>query len=246
MNAKIVLMCVCITVLLVMLSSMVTAGDLVTTVSAGLSLTDGNSKTLQANAGIVSEGEKDQLGSVRFVVEANYGESTTDDTTETTVENAKVFGNAKKTLSEKIFAYFDTTFLYDDIALIDYRATAGPGFGLYLIKKKTTKFFVESGLSYVWEEVADMGTDYLAVRIGERFDHTFNGRGSARIWQSIEYLPKANDLSNYLINAEAGAEAALNTDMNLRLVLRNKYDSEASAALKKNDLSLIAGISIKL
>jgi putative salt-induced outer membrane protein YdiY len=215
-----------------------------TTVAVGVTLTDGNSETLQANGSIVAEGEKDGLGSVRFGVEGNYGETTVDDADETTVENAKAFGNAKKTLTEKTFAYFDASALYDDIALVDYRVTVGPGLGVYLVQDDTTTLSVEAGPSYVWEKVDDVDDDYTAIRAAERFEHALSD--TAKIWQSVEYLPQADDFDNYLLNAELGAEAAMNASMNLRVVLQDRYDSEPAAGLEGNDLTLIAGISLKL
>ncbi len=41
-------------------------------------------------------------------------------------------------------------------------------------------------------------------------------------------------------------EAAVNTRVNLRLVLQNKYDSTPAMDLGKNDLTLIAGIGVSL
>ena len=119
-----------------------------TALNAGLTMTDGNSETMAANVGLTTEGVKDGLGSVIAGADFNYGESTvsstaTDpatgesvvtETEETTVENAKAFVNVKKTLSAKTFAYLDGSVLYDDVALIDYRATLGPGLGFYLVK----------------------------------------------------------------------------------------------------------------
>ena len=215
-----------------------------TTVSAGAALTDGNSETLQANASIVAEGEIENLGSVRGGVVGNYGETTANDEKETTVENAQAFANAKRTLSPAAFAYLDTSLLYDNIARIDSRATLGPGAGMFLMKNDTTKISAEAGLSYIWEDVADIDDEYAAARVAERFDHQLNH--SARIWQSVEFLPQIDDFGNYLINAEVGVEAALNSRLNLRLVLHNRYDSEPGAGLEQNDLSLIAGVSIKL
>ncbi|MBN2143112.1 MAG: DUF481 domain-containing protein [Candidatus Aureabacteria bacterium] len=224
--------------------AMAEEGKLKTTLSAGLTLTSGNSETLQANASLVSEGESKGFGSVRFGAEANYGENTMNDESETTVKNIKGFGNGKKTLSEKTFAYLDLSALNDDIASIDYRVSVGPGAGLYLIKKDSSKLSVETGLSYVWEEVSEIKDDYLTVRLSQRFDHQFSE--TAKIWQSLEYLPKLNDFENHLINAEAGAEAALNSKINLRLVLQDRYDSKPAENVKKNDLSLIAGISLNM
>jgi len=244
MNSRMILGFVCVAVLVTGAFAMAAEGGLKTTASAGVTLTDGNSETMQANASIVSEGEKEGLGSVRFGVEANYGETTVSNQTDTTVENVKVFGNVKKTLSEKTFVYLDASVLYDDIALIDYRAMIGPGLGLYLVKTEVTKLSIELGAAYVWEDVANIGDDYVALRAAGRLDHQLSE--TAKIWQSAEYLPQADDFDNHLINAELGVEAALNATMNLRLVLQDKYDSRPAAGLDRNDLTLIAGISVKL
>ena len=244
MDMRTALVCIFVAMLTMCLPATAQDGGLETTVAGGITLTDGNSETLQANGSIVSEGEREGLGSVRFGVEASYGENTVDDQSNTTTENAKVFGNAKKTLSEMTFAYLDVSVLYDDIARIDYRAVAGPGAGLYLVKNDATKLSIESGLSYVWEDVADVSDDYVALRVAQRLDHSLNE--TAKLWQSVEYLPQVEDFGNYLLNAELGAEAALNARMSLRLVLQDKYDSDPGVGLKENDVTLVAGISVKL
>lgn len=215
-----------------------------TTVSLGVNLTDGNSETLQANGSLVTEGEKEGLGSVRVGVEGNYGESTINEETDTTVQNAKGFGNVKKTLSPMSFAYLDGNVLYDDIALIDYRVTVGPGLGVFLIKDDATKLSITVGASYIWEEVDNVTDDYASLRVAQRFERQLTA--TSKIWESVEYLPEFADFNNYLINAEIGAEAALNSRLNLRVVLQDKYDNQPAADLERNDLTLIAGIVFKL
>ena len=94
------------------------------TLSAGVALTDGNSETLQANAAFLTEGEKAGLGSVRAGLEGNYGESTVDDATDTTVENARAFAGARKTLSPRTYTSLDASVMYDNIA--GPASTTGP------------------------------------------------------------------------------------------------------------------------
>lgn len=228
-------------------------GPFTTSLSLGATLNDGNSETMQANASLVTEGEKKGLGSLRAGVEANYGETTTRTTdnsgaitesTDTTIENARIFAGAKKTITELTFGSLNADVLYDDISKIDYRATLGPGLGLYVIKNDRTSLSVETGPSYIWEKVADVSDDYLAIRFAERCDYAFSN--TAKVWQSLEYLPKADDFDDYLMNAELGAEAALNSRLNLRLVLQNKYDSTPGPGLEENDLSLVGGIGLTL
>ena len=229
-----------------------------TALNAGLTMTDGNSETMAANVGLTTEGVKDGLGSVIAGADFNYGESTvsstaTDpatgesvvtETEETTVENAKVFANAKKTLSPKTFAYLDGSVLYDDVALIDYRATLGPGLGFYLRKNDKRQLSLEAGPSYVWEKVDGASNDYLALRFAERY--SCQATKTAKLVQSLEYLPEAEDFDNYLLTAEVGVEAAMNDHLSLRIVLQDKYDSTPAPGAERNDLSLIAGLGFTL
>ncbi len=221
--------------------------------SLGASLTDGNSETMQANASLVTEGEKEGLGSVRAGVDANYGETTivttdedgmTSESTDTTIENVRIFAGAKKTITARTFASVDASVLYDDIAQIDYRATLAPGLGVYVVKTESSSLTVDAGPAYVWEDVAGVEDDYLAVRFGERFEHALSK--TAKVWQSAEYLPTADDFGDYLLNVEVGTEAVMSSHLNLRLVLQNKHDSTPGAGLEKNDLVLIGGISLSI
>jgi putative salt-induced outer membrane protein YdiY len=215
-----------------------------TTFSAGATVNDGNSKSQQGNARLVSEGERDHLGSFKVGVEANYGESEKDDVKDTTVNNVKGFANVKKTLSEKTFAYFDLTLNHDEIADLRYRLTAGPGLGVFLVKTDADKLSLEAGPTFVTEDKADVKDEYLALRFAENGEMRFPNK--SKIWESVEYLPHADDLGRYLLTAEIGAEAAVNNRISLRLVLQNKYDSDPGADLEHNDLALIAGISLKI
>ncbi len=223
-----------------------------TSLSLSLTMTEGNSETRVGNAELVTEGATETLDMVRAGIEGNYGESTvrrtingeTERERSTTVENARLFAHAEKTLSERAYSYLDGSAYYDDIAQIDYRAMIGPGMGIYLAQTESTALKMELGASYLWEDVAGMRDDYLAVRLAQRFEHAL--RDTARIWQAAEWLPQVDDLENYLIQAEIGSEADLIERLSLRVVLRNKYDSTPGADLKRNDLTLIAGIRLEI
>ena len=218
---------------------------LVHTFTLGATMTDGNSDTRMANASWLTEGEREGLGSVRLGVEGNYGESRDSaGAMDTTVENVKAFLNVKKTLSALTFTYVDATYLFDDIALVDYRFTLGPGLGAYLVKREATQVSVDVGPSYVWEEVDGDRDEYLALRVAQRAEHKF--ATGARIWESVEYLPSTEAFSEYLLTSEAGVEAPISAKLNVRLVVQNKYDSEPAPGKDRSDTTAIAGVSIKL
>ncbi len=214
-----------------------------TSLNLGLSLTEGNSETRVANVALLTEGEKPRLGSVRAGVETHYGEARIGDAREKTVENARVFSNVRKMWGDRFFASGDAAVVHDDVARVAYRATLGPGAGVYLVKNDRSSLSVDAGVSYVWEKVAGTRDDFLAVRLAEAFTHQLSA--TAKLWQSVEALPRIEDFGNYLIKAELGIEAAINARVSLRIALQDQYDSDPAQDSEKNDLSLVAGISLR-
>ncbi len=238
-----VILCVFTSIIAMMADEPVTNG-FKTKLSAGLSLTDGNSQTLKVNGAFLTEGEREGLGSIRAGIEANYGESTVDDVKAKNIDNATAFANTKVTISRHVFWYVNGDVRYDDIARIDYRTTLGPGIGAYIIKNDSVTLSAEAGPSYLWERVEGVSDDYVALRFAERIDLPMSK--TSKLWQSLEYLPKSDDFGHYLLSAEIGAEAAMTTIVKLRLVFQNKYNSMPGAGLKENDLSLVAGLSVSI
>ena len=215
-----------------------------TSLSLGFTLTDGNSNTMLGNASLSTIGRKPGYGRLRAGVEGNYGQSKLDDETETTIEDLRAFANAHKNISARTFLALHGDALYDDIAEIDYRFTVSPGLGYTIVEGGSVTLTAEIGPAYLWEKVAKQTDDYFAIRLAERLDYSISD--TARLWQSVEYLPKSDALDDYLLAAELGVEAALNSRLSLRIVLRNDYDSTPGTDLKHNDLTLISGLSMSL
>jgi putative salt-induced outer membrane protein YdiY len=221
----------------------VVTNRLETTVAVGATFNDGNTESSQFNASIGTEGEN-CIGSFKAGLEGNYAENTTDaGKSETSKKDAKLAGNVKKTYSPHTYSYLDSTLLYDDMADIDYRLTVGPGVGVYAIKTDMTKLSGEIGPSYVWEKVGGEKDDYPSLRVAQGFEHKFGDQG--KIWQTAEWMPEFSDFSAYLVNAEFGAEAAMNHHLNLRVVLQDRYDSMPAEGREHNDLTTIIGVSSK-
>lgn len=204
----------------------------------GLSMTDGNSETLVANASAKSE-HTAEAGILTLGIEGNYGEA--DD--EKNVENAKAMANYKRTY-DAFYAYLDGNVLYDDIAAIDYRATVGPGLGKFLVDTEKTKLGVEAGVACIFEDVADVTEDYAALRLAQNFSRQISE--TAKVFESVEYLPEIEDFDNYLLNGEVGIEAAINSSASIRVSVKDKYDSTPGEGLEENDVSLIAALNFIL
>ena len=209
----------------------------------GLSLTDGNSETLMLNVGAAT---KNIQGSNEMFLSAeyNYGESTVDDVESTTTDHAKASAQYNRKLQGESYGYLKADYLYDDIADIDYRVVAGPGLGHYLIQDDTASLAVEVGAAWQVEEVGGAEDDFVVLRAAQRYERELSE--NARVWQSLEYLPEAEDFENYLLNVEIGVESALTASSSLRVVFTDRYDSEPAADTEDNDISLTAGLVYKL
>ncbi len=210
----------------------------------GVTVTDGNSDTLLVNAGATSEGNLAEGIALLVGGDVNYGESRVAGQKETTLENARLFANIKRDFSERIFGALDSGLSYDRIADLDYRFLVGPALGVHLIRRERVNATMEVGPAYLWEKSDGERDDYMVLRIAERIRAQVSD--TAHLWQSAEFIPKSNDFGTFLLQAEVGAEAAMTHKMNLRVVLRHQHDSTPADGLDRNDLTLLAGLSISL
>lgn len=222
-----------------------------TVVTAGANVTRGNSKTLLLNGAAISTFKQDK-NEARVGVEANYGEtettqgSGTNETrkTDTNVNNARAFGEYRRLLTERNYAYGNAELLQDDVADVDYRLMVGPGLGRYLFLSDNQKLSGETGPTYIKQKQAGDTDDTVALRLAERYEVRVSA--TASLWEAAEYLPAFDDFDQFLLNAEIGAEAAMSTKLSLRVVIQDKYNSDPAPGKDQNDLALIAGLSYKL
>jgi putative salt-induced outer membrane protein YdiY len=209
------------------------------TVTAGLTLTRGNSDSLLATAKFVTD-KKTPVNEFNLGADATYGSADG-------VANNELyhgFGQWNHLFSEKWYSYIRAEGLHDGIAEVKYRATLTSGLGYYLIKQTNTTLAVEVGPGIVVERVGETDNTYATMRLAERFEHKFN-KNSARIWENVEFLPQINKPSDYLINSEIGAESALYKDLSLQVYLDDNFNSQPAPGLKRNDVKLVSGVTYK-
>ena len=233
--------------------------------SAGVTLTRGNSETFLGTVGINSQ-RKWARDEILLGASAAYGENTVTtrepsgekkETRNTTDEFAKGFGQYNHLFTERLYGGLRVDALYDSIAGIEYRVTVSPLIGYFVVKNPKTFLAFEAGPALVFENLDPAkGSDkkhpgenhkdsevYVTLRFAERFEHKFSDR--AKVWQSAEWLPRVENLGDYVFNFELGASAAITKSLDLRVVLQDTYRSEPPDGRKHNDLKLIAGIGYR-
>jgi putative salt-induced outer membrane protein YdiY len=210
----------------------------VNTAALGLALTQGNRDTLLLTLDVdrfVKAPNREWF----FGGRAAYGE----------VEDARSqqllrgYGQCNHLFNTNWFAYGRLEGLHDGMADLVYRLTATPGAGFFLVHRPQSFWNVEAGPGFVHERFADRTGEFLTARLADRLEHRLNDR--ARVWHWAEYLPDTGDFADFVINAELGAEVALNKSLSLRSTVVNTYRSEPAAGRKNNDLKLITGVSVR-
>ena len=207
-------------------------------ISAGLTLTRGNSDTMLFAADVLTE-KKTPKNEYSIGAGIAYG----DQNSQNTVNNCKSFSQWNHLFTGCFFGYLRANALRDIISDIDYRLTIGPGAGYYLIKQTNTTLAVEGGFNFEAQKLGGTDQNFATVRLAERFEHKFNNR--ARFWQNVELLPQVDKFDNCVMNFEIGIEAALSKSFNLKTYLDDTYANRPAVGRQKNDLKLVSGISYK-
>jgi hypothetical protein len=216
-------------------------------VTLGATLTRGNSKTFMA-AGIANTKRTWTNNEAILGTSAGYGESTAtvkSNSVDTTTESyVRGYGQWNHLFTPKFYGGFRGTGEHDDIAALTYRLTVSPLAGYYFIKEAKGSLNAEFGPSYTWQKFfSQPEDDYASLRLAERGERRF--ATGAKIWESVEYLPKVEDFSNYIVNAEAGVSAPINKALSVSLIMQDTYQSVPANGKVSNDFKLIAGLTYR-
>jgi len=217
-------------------------------VAFGFNLTDGNSNTLLLNLNAkLSRDYEDNIWN--FEAYGNYGDSEVTSSSgevvdERTQEDFKLETSYRRVLGERLYAGFTNEFYYDDIAGVDYRDTIFPHVGYFIEREEDFQFSVEAGPGYIFEKLEGDKNDYFAPRIGERIDWQISE--NAKFFEEASYTFDVDDSDNYIIEAEAGIEAAISSNLSLVFSVKDLYDNVPTEGRERNDLSVVTALQLNL
>jgi putative salt-induced outer membrane protein len=207
-------------------------------ISLGLTLTRGNKDTTLLNGDFLTQ-KKTLLDEFSLGVGGAYGQQDSTDS----VNNYKGFVQWNHLFTPRFYGYLRAEGLQDRIKDIDYRVTIGPGAGYYLIKNTNTLLAAEAGIGFEAERLGDQDRMFATLRLAERFEHKFGDR--ARLWQSVEIIPQANRLENYVVNFEIGIETTITKTFTQRTWIVDSYANRPADGKVQNDLKIVAGVAYK-
>ena len=208
---------------------------------AGLSLTSGNSDTLNFN--IAFDLTRDPKTRNVMKLKALYLRGEQDDAT--TVNRTSAAFRDQYALTNRAFAFGQLDYLRDTFKLIDYLVAPTAGIGYKVIDTNPTQFAVDGGLGVVWEKNpdVDVSTD-VALTAGETLTHKLSSTSSFK--HAATALWKADDLADGLYTISVGLAAQLTSSMQLSFdVLDTFKNKPPSAGTKKNDVALVTAIVAK-
>jgi putative salt-induced outer membrane protein YdiY len=207
-------------------------------VSAGFSLTKGNSDTL-LTTGSIKTRRKTAKSEFMLSVSGAYGESDS-------VENNEFLQGVTQynhLFSKRFYGFLNAEGAHDGIADLQHRFAFSPGAGYYFVKTTNTMFAGEFGPGLITQRLGGVDTTYGSLRLAERFEYKLTNGG--RMWQRAEILPQVNKFDNFLVNAEIGAEAMFTKTLSLRITLLDNFVNEPAPGRKDNDVKLISGVAYK-
>lgn len=212
--------------------------DWKSSISAGVTLTRGNKSSTLLTADFLTQ-KKTAFDEIMLGIGGAYGQQDSNDT----VNNYKAHGQWNRLFSERFFGYLRAEGLQDRIKDIDYRLTIGPGAGYYFIKNTNTLLAVEAGIGFEAQRLGGEDENFATLRIADRFEHKFGER--ARLWQSVEILPQADRLENFVVNFEIGLETSITKTFSQKTYLVETFANRPAAGRKKNDVKIVAGLAYK-
>ena len=210
-------------------------------VALGLSLTQGNSKTMTATGAAGAE-KLWRTDEFRLGVDGEYGLNNfgTKSNEVVNAENVHGFVDYKHLFNERLYGDLRLDAFHDDVADLQFRINVGPAVGYYFIKQEDTRLNAEIGPGYEIQRQNEQETQFFTLRVGERLEHSFSKVW--KIWEEVIYLPKMDDFATYLLLSEAGTEVAMNSRFSLRLMFQDRYNSKPAAGKVPNDLAILASL----
>jgi putative salt-induced outer membrane protein len=207
-------------------------------ISAGLTMTRGNSHTLLYTGNFQTD-KKTPDNEYKLGVGGAYGSQDSKET----VNNYGGFGQWNHLFTDRFYGYIRVDALRDVIADLDYRVNIGPGAGYYFIKSAATMLSAEAGAGMQYEHLGGNYSSFGTLRLAENFEHKFNDR--ARLWEKAEILPQVDKFQNYVANFEIGIEASVTKTLSLKTYLDDSYQSEPAPGRYRNDMKIVSALAYK-
>jgi putative salt-induced outer membrane protein YdiY len=148
--------------------------------------------------------------------------------------------------TERFFSYYEILALRDRFKNHSYRILPSVGIGYKIMTTEKIQLSASVGISEVFTKYYDTGeTDrYTGIELGNQLDWKISE--SADFTQALGLTADFSELERYFLRFEASIASAITKGLSLKLTLMENYDNKpVGEKIKKNDISLLAGLSAK-
>jgi len=208
---------------------------------AGLSLTSGNSDTLNYNLTFDVTRTPKARNVITFKALYLRGEQNG----AVAVDRTSVGLRDHYGLSARSYLFVQVDYLRDTFKRIDYLVAPAVGVGLKVIDTEATKFSVDAGIGSISEKNPGVAArTNAALTASEKLTHQLTP--TASITHGASALWKANDLSDGLYTVSLGLATKVAERLQLSLNLLDTFKTKPpTPAIKRNDVAFVAAIIVK-
>ena len=208
---------------------------------AGVSLTSGNSDTVNFNLALDLTHDPMTRNVMKF--KALYLRGEQDD--EIVVNRTTLGFRDQYALTSRMFVFGQIDYLRDTFKLIDYLVAPTGGLGYKVVDTEATKFDVTAGAGAVWEKNPDIDvrTD-VAITAGESLQHRLSD--TALLKHAVTALWKADDFEDGLYTISVGVATDISPRVQLTFDVVDTYKNlPPTPETKKNDVAIVTAIAAK-
>jgi putative salt-induced outer membrane protein YdiY len=207
-----------------------------------LGLTRGNSETTTL---ALSASLKKEWGNA-WSFEENTSFFLTRMSGETTAENMGLTARISRRVSKSFFIFGEMQALRDRFKNYSYRFLPQIGVGIAVLNTEKLSLDFTGGLTQVitrYRQTADNDT-YTGLVLGNKWRWKISE--TADVLESLSFNTDFSNLGRFSMRLEVSLTSALTKLLAVRISLIDSYDNRpVGAGIKKNDLALLAGLSIK-
>lgn len=211
----------------------------------GLTVTSGNSETTTISVGANATRE---FVRQRLSFSATYLRTT--DEGEEVAHRGELGTSYRYFPNRRFYLTARTSGSFNEPAGLDLRLAPGVGAGYVLAEGESYQLSAETGLNWIRDAYVD-GTTTRSFYYGLAQSFSLQINETTSLEEELRYNPKADDLSDYLLHAQASLTTQITDAIGLRLTLIDDYDATpfpgapGEPAAEKNDLTFITGVSFQ-
>jgi putative salt-induced outer membrane protein len=209
------------------------------TAGAGLSMTQGNTDTINFNLSFDVTRDPKTRNIMKWTGLYLRGEQES----ELVADRLSLGFRDEYKLSSRAYVFGQIDYLRDTFKLIDYLVAPTGGLGYRLVETPSTTFSADGGIGAVWEKNPgiDVSTD-AAVTAGEKLEHKITATSTFR--HAATALWKADDFADGLYTISVGLGARLSGQLLLSVDLLDTFQNKPpTPTTGKNDVALVTSIA---